>query len=108
MLGDEDPWTKVASDACLSLKTPISSQISTYLDLGGGGGGGGGGAAAAAAAAAGGGGTSGWVELEADHNLIIMVQITELYLSSLKSLLQLYRRRKSISNNNNTPSERCS
>ncbi len=102
MLGDEDPWTKVASDACLSLKTPISSQISIYLDLGGGGGGGG------AAAAAGGGGTSGWVELEADHNLIIMVQITELYLSSLKSLLQLYRRRKSISNNNNTPSERCS
>lgn len=35
MLGDEDSWTKVASDACLSLKTPIWSQISTYLELGG-------------------------------------------------------------------------
>ncbi len=97
MLGDEDSWTKVAPDACLSLKTPIWSQISTCLELGGGGGG------------AGGEGTSGWVELEAEHNLIIMVQITELYLSSLKNLLQLHRRRKSISNNNNsTPSERCS
>ncbi len=95
MLGDEDSWTKVASDACLSLKTPIWSQISTYLELGGGGGG------------AGGEGTSRWVEVEADHNLIIMVQITELYLSSLKSLLQLHRRRKSISNNNSTPNERC-
>jgi hypothetical protein len=42
-LGDEDSWTKVASDACLSLKTPIWSQISTYLELGGGGGGGAGG-----------------------------------------------------------------
>jgi hypothetical protein len=65
VLGDEDSWTKVASDACLSLKTPIWSQISTYLELGGGGGG------------AGGEGTSRWVEVEADHNLIIMVQITE-------------------------------
>jgi len=43
VLGDEDSWTKVASDACLSLKTPIWSQISTYLELGGGGGGGAGG-----------------------------------------------------------------
>jgi len=50
VLGDEDSWTKVASDACLSLKTPIWSQISTYLELGAGG--------------AGGEGTSGWVELE--------------------------------------------
>jgi hypothetical protein len=98
VLGDEESWTKVASDACFSLKTPIWSQISTYQELGGGGAGGG----------AGGEGTSGWVELEADHNLIIMVQITELYLSSLKSLLQLHRRRKSISNNNSTPNERCS